>query len=183
MRKFLTIAGVMVIVGAVLAGVTYFILMFDNPHMIVQPHIRAYERQMPLPPDGAVPVEPDNKLPPAAAQAAGMRSPLQDTPVNRARGKVYYDYYCVFCHDEDGRGNGPVGYSYMPKPADLHNPAIMRKSDGELLRGMLTGIGHEPVLARVVPVQHRWYIVLYMRALGAMAGQPTPAPLPRGELK
>jgi mono/diheme cytochrome c family protein len=147
-------------------GVAYFYVMFSGPHMKVQPHILAYERSMPLPPPGIVTVEPDEKTPPSEEQASAMFNPLPDNEDNRKRGKIYYDYYCVFCHGEEGRGDGPVGNSYMPKPADLHDQKILQKTDGELMRSMLTGVGHEPVMAYVILPLHRWYIVTYVRALG-----------------
>ena len=62
-------------------------------------------------------------------------------------------------------GNGPVGESYFPAPADLRTGKVSHYSDGRLLRAMLTGIGHEPVLERVVPPRHRWCLVLYVRSL------------------
>jgi len=105
-------------------------------------------------------------------------SPRWRRPRRRARGRIYYDYYCVFCHGTDGRGNGPVGQSYMPKPSDLTDPSVQRQSDGELLRKSLTGTGHEPVLARVIPPEHRWYLVSYVRSLTAVAetgGQVPPS--------
>ncbi len=155
--------------GAALLGIgvlIYFYIMFQGPHMQVQPHIRAYQQSMPLPPKGIVPVEPDKHAVPSAGQAAGMRNPVPDNQANRDRGKVYYSYYCIFCHGGNGQGDGPVGYSYMPAPTDLHEQKVLQQSDGSLMRGMLTGIGHEPVLPRVVPPEQRWYLVTYLRALG-----------------
>jgi mono/diheme cytochrome c family protein len=144
----------------------YFYIMFQGPRMQVQPGIRAYEQAMLLPPRGIVPVEPDPHAVPSPEQARGLINPVSDNQQNRDRGKVYYEYYCVFCHGRNGQGDGPVGYSYMPVPADLHDPKVLQKSDGELLRGMLAGIGHEPVLQRIVLPGHRWYLVTYVRALG-----------------
>lgn len=84
----------------------------------------------------------------------------------RDRGKVYYNYYCVFCHGENGQDDGPVGYSYMPGPTDLHAPRIVEMTDGDLMRAMLLGIGHEPVLSRIVHPDHRWYLLSHVRELG-----------------
>jgi hypothetical protein len=42
--------------------------------------------------------------------------------------------------------------------------------DGELFAAMLLGVGHEPVMERIVQPAHRWYLVLYMRALGRPGG-------------
>jgi hypothetical protein len=161
--------------GAAITGIgvlIYFYIMFQGPRMQVQPSIRPYEQAMPLPPKGMVAVEADDYAVPGAGQAAGMQNPLSDTGQNRLRGKVYYRYYCLFCHGENGQGDGPVGYSYMPAPADLHSPEILRLSDGELLRRMLTGRGHDPVLSRIVLPGHRWYLVSHVRALGRASRVP-----------
>lgn len=150
----------------------YFYIMFQGPRMQVQPHIRAYQESMPLPPGGIVPVEPDKYAVPSAGQAAGMRNPVPDNQANRDRGKVYYSYYCIFCHGGNGQGDGPVGYSYMPVPTDLHAPKVIEMSDADLMRRMLTGIGHEPVLPRIVVPGHRWYLVTYLRSLGKTKRAP-----------
>ena len=54
-----------------------------------------------------------------------MKNPLPERQDVRDRGRVYYNYYCVFCHGDNGQGDGPVGYSYMPAPTDLHAPKIV----------------------------------------------------------
>lgn len=85
------------------------------------------------------------------------------TEENLHRGKVYYAYYCIFCHGENGEGNGPVGQSYVPKPANLNADSITRYSVPELYDASLTGTGHEPVLRQVIPAEHRKYLILYIR--------------------
>ena len=45
-------------------------------------------------------------------------------------------------------------------------------SDGQLFQAMLTGPGHQPVLERVVPPEHRPYLVLYVRQYATGAGGP-----------
>ncbi|BCS54203.1 cytochrome C [Geobacter sp. SVR] len=148
-----------------LAGL-YAVVLYNGPRMTVQPHIRAFQAILPPLPAGVATVEPPDRLP-EAGQAARDVSPLESSSTNRERGRIYYHYYCVFCHGEQGAGDGPVGQSYQPVPADLHSARIGRYGDGQLLRAMLTGIGHEPVLERVVPPGHRWYLVQYVRWLGS----------------
>lgn len=162
--------------GAALVAIgtlIYFSIMFTGPRMQVQPKIKTYSRSMPLPPGGVVPVEKNDRALPSAAQASRMKNPVADNQQNRDRGKVYYGYYCLFCHGENGQGDGPVGYSYMPAPTDLHDPKLARKSDGDLMRSMLLGTGHEPVLSRIVLPVHRWYLVTYVRALGKAPRKPS----------
>ncbi|MFA5515021.1 MAG: hypothetical protein WDA20_01920 [Desulfuromonadales bacterium] len=155
--------------GAVVGGLFLYELVM-GPRMRLQIHLRPFEAAMPAPPAESVPVHPAAQLP-AEAPAERLENPIGSSPEALARGKVYYDYYCVFCHGEDGFGAGPVGQSYMPVPADLRKPAIQNYSDGRLLRAMLTGIGHEPVLPRVVRPEYRWYLVLYTRQFATKASE------------
>jgi hypothetical protein len=141
-----------------------FWLLFTGPRMYVQPHIRTFQTPMPLPPKGVVAVQSVTGLP-SLEEAKTIVNPLAQTSSNLACGKVYYTYYCQFCHGHGGAGDGPVGQSYVPVPADLRSAQIQSRADGELLRAMLTGIGHEPVLERIVPPAHRWFIILYVRSL------------------
>jgi mono/diheme cytochrome c family protein len=163
--KRLVIAGGF-LVGAVLAVASY--VVFSGPRIRNQPHIRAYQAELPLPPSNTVPAEVTS-IPPLAGDVATRNNPLPATVDNVARGKVYYQYYCLFCHGEKGDGNGPVGESYVPRPSDLRSAKIQSYRDGELLLSMLRGVGHEPVLERVVLPEHRWYLTLYVRSLGTNA--------------
>jgi hypothetical protein len=153
---------------AVVLGVASY-LLFTGPRMLVQPHVRTFRATMLPTPEGSVPVANPLVALPTAEAAKSLNNPLPGTPENRARGRVYYGYYCAFCHGPTGRGDGPVGTSYVPVPADLASEKVRGYSDGQLLRAMFTGTGHEPMLERIVPAEYRWYLVLHARQLGATA--------------
>ena len=152
-----------IVIGLVLAAAGW--LLFTGPRMLVQPNFRAFQTRMSPLPKGVVPAQPLTELP-SAAQAGALTNPAAATAENLARGKVYYGYYCLACHGLTGRGDGPVGQSYVPVPRDLTSAQVQSLSDGGLLRAMLTGTGHARVLERVVPPEHRWSLVLYVRSLG-----------------
>jgi hypothetical protein len=139
-------------------------VLYEGPRMKVQHHIREFQMSLPDLPPGSHPVLALPRLP-TTAQAARLRNPLPVDARNLMAARVYYTYYCVFCHGDSGAGDGPVGQSYQPRPADLRTGKVPGFRDGELLRAMLTGVGHAPVLERVVPPEHRWYLVLYLRSL------------------
>ena len=140
----------------------------SNPRMYVQPSIRTYQAAMPHPPAGSVP-RTDAIEPLPTTQQARTLTTRPTTFADLAAGKTCYQYYCVFCHGDAGDGNGPVGESYVPKPADLRTPRVREMSDGQLLRAMITGTGHEPVLEYTVLPEHRWPLVHYVREL---SGKP-----------
>lgn len=154
-----------VLVGGLAATATLVLLLAHGPTMRRQASLRTFEAApVPLPP-GVVPVEAAPRLP-SEAQADGLAMPEGDADLLRAHGRTFYGWWCAHCHGEDGRGDGPVGRSFVPRPADLKASALGGRSDGNLLRAMLTGTGHEPVLERVVPQGHRAPLVRYLRALG-----------------
>jgi hypothetical protein len=146
--------------------------LLGNPHMKYQAHLRAYDAQMPLPPEGSVPTVPSGYEVPTTQQAKSLKSPLANpSAADLKRGQTYYGYYCLMCHGDQGDGDGPVGESYMPVPANLRTSRVHDMSDGDLLRAMLTGYGHEApdgksVLGYTIPPEHRWYLVMYVRELG-----------------
>ena len=154
---------------AVLGALIY--LMFVNPHMGTQDKATPYRAIVPLMPAQIVPAEvvavpvPLVEIPPPGP------NPLPDTRETRRIGQVYYSYYCLFCHGQDGRGNGPVGQSYVPTPANLTSPSVRNLSDEALYRAMLVGVGHSPVLPYVVMPEAPWYIVIYVRHLPEQSKQ------------
>lgn len=150
------------LVALAAGAVVYLVMIMTGPDMIVQPSLRAYDARMPVLPQDAVPAVPGLFFP--SERLTGAASELRAVPT-LARGKFVYDAYCVFCHGEKGDGEAPVGQSYAPGPGTLRTDKL-RALDGEaLLRAMLTGVGHDPVLPRVVPPDDRPSLLLYVRAL------------------
>jgi mono/diheme cytochrome c family protein len=138
-------------------------LIFSGPHMRDQPSLRAYEEEMPLPPEGSVPVTPRPPWPPPAGVDA--TDPIPGGVGAAARGRVYYGYYCAACHGADAAGDGPVSRTFVPRPPDLRTSRVRALSDLDLLRAMLLGVGHEPVLRKAIAHDHAWAIVRYLQAL------------------
>lgn len=132
-----------------------------GPHMERQSGLRPYKTELPEMPAGTVPQGGIAELP-----AADATNPVAATAENLALGKRYYGYYCAHCHGADGKGQVPVGQSYDVSPRDLTAAQVQGMKDGELYRRMLTGVGHEPVMAATVAEGRRWYVVLWVRAMG-----------------
>lgn len=149
--------------AVVIGGLTIIYLLFTGPRMFAQPNIRQFQASMPVTPANTIPVKNVFEPLPSKEQAQKLTNPLETNETNIAKGKVYYEYYCAFCHGEKGDGFGPVGYSYIPVPADLRSPKVKAMSDGDLLYSMLTGTGHAPMLQRIIPSEYRWYLVLYVK--------------------
>ncbi len=118
-------------------AVVYLELLLSGPRMVDQPKILSYRELLPALPEGSLP----------AAVLAPVAPPRSPDP---ARGKIYYGYYCKFCHGTC-RTTGPVGMSYVPRPRDLGLPLPPRTKPLALIDAMIQGTGHEPVLGYVVP--------------------------------
>ena len=136
-----------------------------GPRMREQISIQPYRGKMPDAPKGTIPFK---------ALRGSKNSPKTDANVKAVSkasqvddGHIFYGYYCRMCHGVKGDGNGPVGESYVPKPADLSQPAIRKLPDDELSRRMLHGLGHDPVMEQTVPIERRKPIVGYIRTFGA----------------
>jgi hypothetical protein len=146
--------------GILLVLVCVYEVFNLGPRMYVQPHIKHYQAQMPVMPEGAIPMSGNERAWPIES-----RNPLEPNESNAARGRVYYGYYCVFCHAKDGQGYGPVGFSYLPAPSNLQDPNIATYPDAQLYHKSFTGVGHDPVLNRTIPDDFKWYIILYVHKL------------------
>ena len=118
--------------GIALAIITAAIaasLLLIGPRMKEQPHLLPYQDSSCLAPEGSVPVEGAGAWPEADSPIA-----TRSVPPTAAAGRVYYGYYCEFCHGEKGDGNGPVGRAMFrvpptcgPKPsADFPIPRSSR---------------------------------------------------------
>lgn len=155
------------------AGGLVLYLMFSGPRMHIQPKLMPYQALLPAVPQGTVPVlafgaqkgTPDATSLIREPHLPSVRNPLDATERTHRIGQAYYSNYCAFCHGKAGHGDGPVGQSYVPAPTDLTAPAVAGLSDGDLYKGMLTGVGHDPVLGYVVDPNAPWYIVSYLRSL------------------
>lgn len=53
------------------------------------------------------------------------------------KGKRVYGTYCVNCHGQSGKGDGPIGKSLVPPAANL--TVLGKKSDKDILRSILKG--------------------------------------------
>jgi hypothetical protein len=163
MNTKMKVAMVAAFIGA--AAMTALYLMFSGPRMKEQAKLVPYGAIIPPLPDGVVPQVAYYQPAPSAAEALRLTNPAEPNTANIECGRVYYGYYCGFCHGAKGDGEGPVGQSYMPAPTDLRSQKVKAMSDGELYRAMLIGPGHEPVLEYTIDGGRRWQIVVYVRKL------------------
>lgn len=82
-----------------------------------------------------------------------------------ARGQERYDIYCAACHDGTGAGNGLAVQRGMAAPPNLSDAKLRTIPDGQLFAVISNGIRNMPPYKHNIPVDDRWAIVAYVRAL------------------
>jgi len=81
------------------------------------------------------------------------------------RGQQRYDIYCTPCHGGSGAGGGiVVKKGYLPPPS-FHIDRLRQIEDGHIYEVITNGIRNMPAYNHQIPVNDRWAIVAYVRAL------------------
>jgi len=82
------------------------------------------------------------------------------------KGKRLYETDCVVCHGERGKGDGIIGVSLRPPPADLTAPQTKAKSDQDLAAVIRDGRGAMPAWKNRLTEQDVQNLLVYIRSLG-----------------
>jgi mono/diheme cytochrome c family protein len=88
------------------------------------------------------------------------------------RGRQRYDIYCSPCHGLSGYGDGMVAQradqlqegTWTP-PTSFHTDLIRGRAAGHLYNTISNGIRNMPAYGSQIPIDDRWAIVAYVRAL------------------
>jgi mono/diheme cytochrome c family protein len=82
------------------------------------------------------------------------------------RGRDRFDIYCSACHGKLGDGNGITKkIGAMPTVANLHDPRIIKMTDGEIFNTITYGKSTMGAAGPLVGTEDRWAIIAYLRAL------------------
>lgn len=157
---------VVVVIGAYQALV-YYDNDFRYGRMRETPGVRPHEEPLLVQEAGIVPVHGGDaayRLMPASE----LVSPLDTrSPATIARGQQLYQIYCAQCHGNNYDGNGTVGQSFQPLPANLRSPQVQIKPAGELFKSISFGVpgGRQPALDTTILANDRWYIIAFIQSL------------------
>lgn len=88
------------------------------------------------------------------------------------RGRERYEIFCATCHGYAGRGDGMINKranslmegTWVP-PTDLLSQAVLDRPVGHIYNTIRRGIRNMPPYGAQIPVEDRWAIVSYVRAL------------------
>ncbi len=92
-------------------------------------------------------------------------NPLAVTATLLHRGQERFTIYCAPCHGAQADGNGVTKKLGMAVVANLHDKRIVEMPDGEIFNTVTHGKNLMQSYAAQVPVEDRWAIIAYVRAL------------------
>jgi mono/diheme cytochrome c family protein len=117
--------------------------------------------------------------------------PIDEKAVKR--GKERYEIFCSACHGLTGQGDGMIVRRGFRRAASFHDDRLRQAPVGHYFDAITNGWGVMPSYAPQIPVQDRWAIIAYIRALqltqqqveqnqatGTSAPAPQPSATPAG---
>ncbi len=125
-----------------------------------------------LPVEGTVPVghlrADDHRylgLGPDGETARGFPEDIEVTFEFVKRGQERYQIFCSVCHGYAGHGDGMVVQRGFTRPPSYHEERLREEPEGYLFQVISNGFGVMNGYASSIPVEDRWAIVAYVRAL------------------
>ena len=91
--------------------------------------------------------------------------PFEITKAVMDRGHERYDIFCSPCHSRTGIGDGMIVRRGYRKPPTFHQDRLRQAAPGYVFDVITSGFGAMPDYAAQIPVDDRWAIVAYLRAL------------------
>ncbi len=81
------------------------------------------------------------------------------------RGRERYDIFCSLCHGLTGNGDGMIVRRGFRRAASFNDDRLRNVPVGHFFDAITNGWGAMPSYAAQIPVQDRWAIIAYVRAL------------------
>lgn len=134
------------------------------------PAVRPHEKPILVMEPGVVPVS-GGEARFRNADPLSLRSPFDSrSPEIVDQGKKLYFTYCQQCHGVNYDGQGTVGQSFAPLPADLRSSKVQSTQDGVMFKEISYGVdrpgARQPALATTIFPDDRWKIVHHVKSLG-----------------
>ena len=125
----------------------------------------------------------------SAATTATTTNPYPDDtdtfpfPITKeivVRGRERYEIFCSVCHGLTGNGDGMIVRRGFRRAASFNDDRLRQAPVGHFFDAITNGWGAMPSYASQIPVQDRWAIIAYVRALqlSQQKAQPASTPVP-----
>lgn len=92
-------------------------------------------------------------------------SPVPVTTELLKRGQRQFTIYCAPCHGQTGMGDSVVKKFGMATIRSVHEPIVVNQGDGEIFNTISHGKATMQGYAAQLPVEDRWAVIAYVRAL------------------
>jgi copper transport protein len=95
-------------------------------------------------------------------------NPVPPSAESIQRGQALFSTNCALCHGQTGKGDGPVGLTLNPRPADLTQHAIAGiHTDAQLFEWITNGFpgSRMPTFKSALSDTDRWHLVNFIRTL------------------
>jgi mono/diheme cytochrome c family protein len=111
----------------------------------------------------------------ALAAGAGARSHPPEGAAQQSPKAIFHSV-CSTCHGPEGKGNGPAGAAFNPKPANFTDPAFWKThTDSQLVNSITHGKGMMPAFGGTYDHATVEALVKYLHVLsGLKSGGATP---------
>jgi mono/diheme cytochrome c family protein len=153
-------------------GAYHALMFYDNNfrfgRMRETPAVKPHEAPLIVMEFGAVPVSGGEAVL-RAAIGSELQPPMAvGDAAAIARGQAVYFTFCAQCHGRNYDGQGTVGQSFMPLPADIRSSAVQSKPLGEIFKSVSYGLpgGRQPPLETTITIDDRWKVVAFVKSLG-----------------
>jgi mono/diheme cytochrome c family protein len=98
--------------------------------------------------------------------------PIQIRPADVLRGQQRFNIFCSPCHGRLGDGHGMIVSRGLRQPPSYHDARLVNAPIGHFFDVMTNGYGAMYSYASRVPVDDRWRIAAYIRALQLSQNAP-----------
>src|SRR5215213_2603192 len=104
--------------------------------------------------------------------------PFPITKETVIRGRERYEIFCSVCHGLTGNGDGMIVRRGFRRAASFNDDRLRQAPVGHFFDAITNGWGAMPPYASQIPVQDRWAIISYIRALQASQSNPAASASP-----
>ena len=98
-------------------------------------------------------------------------NPVLPSTDSIAQGEANYIESCLLCHGSTGRGDGPLGVTLNPRPANLAVHMVPGvHTDGQILEWVSNGFPNSsmPAFAETYNEEQLWHLINYIRTFGTV---------------
>jgi mono/diheme cytochrome c family protein len=104
-----------------------------------------------------------------------LQNPFLSQRGTLEEGRALYQVYCLVCHGESGKGDGPVAEK-IPHPPSFLSDRLMQFAPGRIFHVITMGTSKMPPYAAQLSQVERWKVITYVcaslqkRAMIALSG-------------